>query len=151
MAEVQMTWSRLERRVKELEAVWTRSRAGGQSGRMSTRPILQPDLDPETAKRIAATYISRHGGEADPINALRLAGQDLACYAIAQWPAFQLATHHRLMAERLEAIERGEIRRLLILAPPRHGKSLLTASRNRRRGLGFLVPAAPSNSYRIDF
>lgn len=60
-----------------------------------------------------------------PNSVLALARADLACYAIAQWPPFELATHHRLIVEKLEAVERGEIRRLMIFMPPRHGKSLL--------------------------
>ena len=57
---------------------------------------------------------------------LTLARKDLACYAMAIWPKFQLAAHHRLIANHLEAVERGDIRRLMISMPPRHGKSLLT-------------------------
>jgi hypothetical protein len=50
----------------------------------------------------------------------------MACYAVAHWPGFELAAHHRIIVDKLEAIERGEIRRLMILMPPRHGKSLLS-------------------------
>jgi len=53
------------------------------------------------------------------------AREDLACYAIAQWPGFELAPHHSLIVEELERIERGDIRRLIICMPPRHGKTLL--------------------------
>ena len=56
---------------------------------------------------------------------LKLARRDLACYAIALWPRFELAAHHRLIVDRLEAVERGDIRRLMIFLPPRHGKSLI--------------------------
>jgi predicted phage terminase large subunit-like protein len=56
---------------------------------------------------------------------LALARADLACYSIVQWPPFELAAHHRIVVEKLEAVERGEIRRLMIFLPPRHGKSLL--------------------------
>lgn len=56
---------------------------------------------------------------------LKLARLDLACYAIALNPKFELAWHHRLIADRLEAVERREISRLMIFMPPRHGKSLL--------------------------
>jgi hypothetical protein len=56
---------------------------------------------------------------------LRLARIDLACYAIAIWPKFELAMHHRLMADLLEAVERGDIWRVMLFLPPRHGKSLL--------------------------
>jgi predicted phage terminase large subunit-like protein len=56
---------------------------------------------------------------------LMLAREDLACYATALWPPFELAAHHRLIVEKLEAVERGDIRRLAIFMPPRHGKSWL--------------------------
>lgn len=56
---------------------------------------------------------------------LMLARLDLACYGFALSPGFELAAHHRLIVDRLEAVERGEILRLMIFMPPRHGKSLL--------------------------
>ena len=40
-------------------------------------------------------------------------------------PAYAPASHHNLIAEKLEAVERGEIKRLMITMPPRHGKSEL--------------------------
>jgi predicted phage terminase large subunit-like protein len=39
------------------------------------------------------------------------------------------AGHHRRIAEKLEAVERGEIDRLMIFMPPRHGKSELASRR----------------------
>lgn len=39
------------------------------------------------------------------------------------------AAHHRLIAQKLEAVERGEIDRLAIFMPPRHGKSELASRR----------------------
>jgi predicted phage terminase large subunit-like protein len=57
-----------------------------------------------------------------------LAHQDLACYAIAQLPTFELARHHELIVAKLEAVERGELSRLMIFLPPRHGKSLIASS-----------------------
>lgn len=44
-------------------------------------------------------------------------------------PAYASAPHHRLIAEKLEAVERGEIKRLMICMPPRHGKSELASRR----------------------
>lgn len=44
-------------------------------------------------------------------------------------PAYVAAPHHALIAEKLEAVERGEIKRLMILMPPRHGKSELASRR----------------------
>ncbi len=42
---------------------------------------------------------------------------------------YRPAPHHRLIAEKLEAVERGEIKRLMIFMPPRHGKSELASIR----------------------
>lgn len=44
-------------------------------------------------------------------------------------PLYQRAAHHVLIAEKLEAIERGDIDRLMIFMPPRHGKSELASVR----------------------
>lgn len=64
--------------------------------------------------------------------ALALTAEDYAfsrliSYAAYQWPAYQDAAHHRLIARHLEAVERGEITRLMITMPPRHGKSMLAS------------------------
>ena len=45
------------------------------------------------------------------------------------FPQYEPAEHHRLIAEKLEAIERGDIQRLMIFMPPRHGKSELATKR----------------------
>jgi hypothetical protein len=58
---------------------------------------------------------------------LALAGEDLAVYAVANWPGFELARHHEIVVEQLEAVERGEIDRLMIFLPPRAGKSMITS------------------------
>jgi len=55
---------------------------------------------------------------------LQLAAVDLACYCLAVWPGYEIARHHQAIIEKLEAVERGEITRLMIFLPPRHGKSL---------------------------
>jgi len=51
----------------------------------------------------------------------------LISYAAWQWPGYRDAPHHRLIARKLEAVERGEISRLMITMPPRHGKSMLAS------------------------
>ena len=42
---------------------------------------------------------------------------------------YRTAPHHRAIAEQLQRIERGEIDRLMLLVPPRHGKSELASHR----------------------
>jgi len=51
----------------------------------------------------------------------------LIAYAAYQWPGYRDAKHHRLIARKLEALERGEFDRLMIFMPPRHGKSMLAS------------------------
>ena len=59
---------------------------------------------------------------------LLLAQNDLACYASAMWPPFQLAPHHRQLIQILERVARGELDRVIVCMPPRHGKSLITST-----------------------
>lgn len=64
--------------------------------------------------------------------ALALTAEDYAfsrliSYAAYQWPRYMDAHHHRLIARHLEMVERGEITRLMITMPPRHGKSMLAS------------------------
>ena len=42
---------------------------------------------------------------------------------------YKSAQHHKRIADKLEAVERGEIDRLMIFMPPRHGKSELASKR----------------------
>jgi len=58
---------------------------------------------------------------------LSIAANDLGAYAVLQWPEYELAQHLNLIADYLENVERGEITRLLITTPPRHGKTMLTS------------------------
>lgn len=69
-----------------------------------------------------------------PLSQLQLAptAEDFAfsrliAYAAYQWPGYRDAPHHRSIARHLEAVERGEITRLMITMPPRHGKSMLAS------------------------
>ena len=61
--------------------------------------------------------------------ARRKARESLLAFTQYTNPGYQAAGHHRKIAEKLEAVERGEIKRLMILMPPRHGKSELASRR----------------------
>lgn len=50
-------------------------------------------------------------------------------FSIITFPNYKPNWHHELLAEKLEAVERGEIKRLIIEMPPRHGKSELASIR----------------------
>ncbi|MFA5407662.1 MAG: phage terminase large subunit [Bacilli bacterium] len=51
----------------------------------------------------------------------------LLSYAAMQNPSYEIAKHHALIASALEAVERGEIKRLMIFLPPRSGKTMLAS------------------------
>jgi len=51
----------------------------------------------------------------------------LLSYAAYQYPSYQIGRHHKRIAAEMERVERGEIDRLIITMPPRHGKSMLAS------------------------
>lgn len=53
------------------------------------------------------------------------AHQDFGAYCLLMGsPSYTMAPHHHLIADTLEKVERGEIKRLIISMPPRHGKTM---------------------------
>lgn len=58
-----------------------------------------------------------------------LASRSLLRFTEFTNPLYKRANHHQLIAEKLEAVEAGEIDRLMIFMPPRHGKSELASKR----------------------
>jgi predicted phage terminase large subunit-like protein len=60
----------------------------------------------------------------------RMDGQEtLIGFTEYTFDRYRTAAHHRIIAEQLERVERGEIDRLMLLVPPRHGKSELASNR----------------------
>jgi len=59
----------------------------------------------------------------------RIARKSLLDYTQYTLPSFEAGDHHKRICEKLEAVERGEIKRLMIFAPPRHTKSELGSRR----------------------
>lgn len=57
------------------------------------------------------------------------ARQSLIAFTEYTFPRYRTAALHRAIAEQLERVERGEIDRLMLLVPPRHGKSELASRR----------------------
>ena len=60
----------------------------------------------------------------------RLETRDIAqdkfmAYAKHVYDGFIEGTHHRIIAEKLERIARGELKRLIVNMPPRHSLSLI--------------------------
>lgn len=57
------------------------------------------------------------------------AANNLIAFTEYTFPRYRTAEHHRIISEQLERVERGEIDRLMLLVPPRHGKSELASKR----------------------
>jgi hypothetical protein len=57
----------------------------------------------------------------------RQARDDFASYCAALYPRFELPPHLRTLVNTLERVERGELDRVIVCMPPRHGKSLTTS------------------------
>jgi len=99
---------------------------------------LLTDVSPEEA---AAEILRRRRGREHLI--------DFTQYTL---PKYNADPFHHLVAEKLEAVERGEIKRLMLFAPPRHGKSELST----RRFPAYFMARNPekniiSASYNADF
>ena len=52
------------------------------------------------------------------------ARESLLAYAIGMIPTYECPPHLELLASKLEAVARGEIKRLMVFMPPRHGKQV---------------------------
>tara|TARA_B100000579_G_scaffold438017_1_gene470926 strand:- start:11114 stop:12607 length:1494 start_codon:yes stop_codon:yes gene_type:complete len=52
---------------------------------------------------------------------------DFLSFARQVWPPFIEGPHHRIMAEKFQAVAEGKLKRIIINIAPRHGKSELTS------------------------
>ena len=86
---------------------------------METQPVLDNSSH-------AASVALR--GKLDELHRRR-ARDHLIDYVHRTMPDYVAAPVHREMAECLEAVDRGEIKRLLLTVPVRHGKTLLVSKR----------------------
>ena len=60
---------------------------------------------------------------------IRRARENLLEYVTHTTPSYEIERFHRAVANALMLVEKGEIRRLMITAPPRHGKTQLVSKR----------------------
>lgn len=56
-----------------------------------------------------------------------LCASDLLVFTKRMFPSYSVAEHHKQIALRLQSVANGEIDRLIITVPPRHGKSELAS------------------------
>ena len=87
-------------------------------GHSRRNPLLQ--LSVTESQWDAMTPATREMAVEHLHNLQMLEGRDhLIDYVCATYPQYRPGKHHYQIAEKLEAVERGEISRLLIFAPPR--------------------------------
>ena len=80
-------------------------------------PIAQK-MDEETLRKLAKLY--QRLGQLETSKAAR---ENFLPFVNAVWPNFIAGRHHRIVAEKLEAVANGTLKRLIICMPPRHTKS----------------------------
>lgn len=85
-----------------------------------------------------------------------LARRRLLDFVKYNFAGYKINWHHRLLAEKLEAVESGELKRLIVTMPPRHGKSEMVSvqfpawliGRNKDRNI---IEASYSGDLASDF
>ena len=97
-----------------MTAAATSSGRGGSS----TREQVPWSRLAMTPKRAAAELLRRQDAQ-----------RALIAFTEYTFPRYQAARHHRLIAAQLERVLTGEVDRLMLLVPPRHGKSELASRR----------------------
>ncbi len=100
---------------------------------MTTSPQLPPaDVSAELSADVSTTFKGQVKGTSKGIRRddaarelmrRRAARESLADFTTYTKPNYYVNWHHRVMFEYLDRMVRGEIRRLMVFMPPRHGKS----------------------------
>lgn len=85
----------------------------------------------------------------------RQARRSLIDFTTYTYDRYKVGAHHRLIAEQLERVMRREVDRLMLLMPPRHGKSELASRRYPAFCLGNyphrqIIAASASESFATD-
>ena len=91
---------------------------GSGGGRAADKPMAEETNLREIQERYAALARETHR---------RRASSQFLSYATWVRPDYEIAPHLEAIADKLEAVERGEIDRLMIFMPPRHGKSVTSS------------------------
>jgi predicted phage terminase large subunit-like protein len=93
----------------------------------------------------------------DPLKAIQAeqCRRSLIRFTEHTFARYKTARHHRIVAEQLERVERREIDRLMLLLPPRHGKTELASRRYPPWNLGRnphrqIIAASATESFATD-
>jgi hypothetical protein len=92
--------------------------------RSKLTPSYVNSLPADTRRRLAGLLTERHS-----LEVRSRARESLIGFTEYTFPKYRTAAFHKTIAGQLERVERGEIDRLMLLLPPRHGKSELASKR----------------------
>ena len=81
--------------------------------------LKAPSAIPDDALKKYAQLMSR----AAKLELQKKAKDSFLDFVRQMWPGFIAGRHHKIVAEKLERVARGELKRLIINMPPRHTKS----------------------------
>jgi predicted phage terminase large subunit-like protein len=79
---------------------------------------VNPKIDEDNLKKLAKLY-----DRLAQLEASKRASDSFLEYVKFVWPGFIAGRHHKIVAEKLEAVANGTLKRLIINMPPRHTKS----------------------------
>lgn len=83
-------------------------------------------LNPTSLRNLSPSALSRATELLRELRATRAAHR-FTDFAKLVYPRYDDAAHLRILADKLEAVERGDISRLIVTMPPRHGKTWTTS------------------------
>ncbi len=86
-----------------------------------------PPLDQWVAEETRRAKEAAEAGDLSGLEELQRRCGSIIGFTEYRFSRYRTAPHHRLVAEQLERVERGEIDRLMLCMPPRHGKSELAS------------------------
>lgn len=92
-------------------------------------PCLRRRLEEEAKRRGLILPAQRKNLEAAAARSGDGLAPGLIDFTLVTFPQYRPAPHHDRIAEALEAVAQGQVRRLMIFLPPRHGKSELVSIR----------------------
>ena len=88
------------------------------------KPNYVSSLPADTRRKLAGLLAERRS-----LEVRTQAIESLIAFTEYTFPKYRTAAFHKTIAGQLERVERGEVDRLMLLLPPRHGKSELASKR----------------------
>src|SRR5271169_1983652 len=86
-----------------------------------------PSRDDIRAWKIKAAKAAEEAGDAERAEEYRWECERLLGFTEYRYPRYRTSKVHRFLCEQLERVERGEVDRMMIRMPPRHGKTEIAA------------------------